>query len=46
MEKRKWIVRAVCLGLTVLMAVTLLAPLAGIAYADEETPREKLDRIQ
>lgn len=46
MEKRKWIVRAVCIGLTVLMAVTLLAPLAGIVYADEETPKEKLDRIQ
>lgn len=46
MEKRKWIVRAVCILLTVLMAASVLGPLAYIAYADEETPKEKLDRIQ
>lgn len=46
MEKRKWIVRAVCILLTVLMAASVLGPLAYTAYADEETPKEKLDRIQ
>ena len=47
MKKKTWIVRAVSALLALLLLATLAMPLGGLAaYAEEETPAEKLERIQ
>ena len=45
MEKRKKIVRVICLILAVLMVGTIVGPLFSTAFADE-TPSEKLERLR
>ena len=44
MDKRKKLIRIVCMVLVILMGLTLVVPLLFNVYA--ETPREKMDRLK
>ena len=46
MERRKKIVRIVCIALACLMALTLAAPLAAVVFAEDPTPAEKLEQAK
>ncbi len=46
MAKQKKLVRVVCAVLALLMAATLVLPALSRAFADDETPAEKLERLR
>ena len=46
MERRKKVVRAVCIILACLMALTLIAPVAATVFAEDQTPADKLEQAK
>ena len=46
MERRKKVVRVVCIVLACLMALTLIAPVAATVFAEDQTPADKLEQAK